>query len=381
MAKATSSIPALGYLAHPEKHPVRPVCAVFGDEGFLKLEVLGAIRRQVLHGEDDEFSCRSFVGEEIEDARKIFDELNTVALFGSGQRLIVVNGADPFVSANRVALEAYVAHPSANGILVLELKALAANTRLYKAVAEHGLSIDCGTPKEGEVLKWLKTRAETVHRTVLEPPAAERLLEVIGPQMGRLDQETAKLAHIAGAQATLSGATPPTRPSAGAASGRITIELVDQNVGGWHVRKAWDMVEAAADGNVHEALTLLDRLMTSGEEVFSLLGMLASKLRPLAAAVRVLEDAESEGRKMSPRQAVEQAMTKRWPQAIDAAERQLRQLGRQRAGELYRWLLEADMAVKGARSKGDGPRIVLEELIVRLGRPVAASRSAGRMGE
>ncbi len=56
---------------------------------------------------------------------------------------------------------------------------------------------------------------------------------------------------------------------------------------------------------------------------------------------------------------------------MDAAEAQLRQLGPRRAGQLYRWLLEADLALKGGSSSGDRERLVLEQLIVRMSRQLA----------
>jgi len=382
MAKSAASIPALGYLQQPEKHPAKPVCVLYGDEPFLKRQVLAQLRKQVLAGEDSEFSFRSFIGEEIEDARTIFDELGTVALFGGGQRLVVVNDADPFVTRNRGTLEDYVASPKPTGVLVLEVKSWPTNTKLYKAVAAKGLSIDCGTPSDREIATWMRDWAEEEHHAQLDPEAADRLLEMIGPQMGRLDQEIGKLALIA--------ATPAVQPSSDAAPihhsafpiphlppgvSSITVELVKNNVGGWQVRQAWDMVDAAAEGDATAALTLLDRLVAAGEEPIGLLAMLASKLRPLAAATRILEDAEATGRRINLRQAIAESSTKVWPQMLDASERRLRQIGRRRAAELYRWLLEADLAIKGTRSKGDGPRMVLEELIVKLEKPLEAASS------
>jgi DNA polymerase-3 subunit delta len=357
MAKAAASLPALGYLAHPGKHPAKLVCALFGDEPFLKRQVLAELRKQVLGGDDGEFSYRGFIGEEIEDPRAVFDELGTVALFGGGQRLVVVNDADPFVTKNRATLESYVANPKPTGVLVLEVRTWPANTKLYKAVADKGLSIDCGTPSSSEVMKWMRTWAEKEHQAKFETGAAERLVEIIGPQMGRLDQEIAKLALLAG---------PP--PSA-----VITLELVTANVGGWQVREIWDMIGAAASGNATAALVMLDRLVAAGEEPIGLLAMLASKLRPLAAATRAYEDAEAAGRRITPRQAVAESAAKVWPQMLDEADRNMKQLGRERTGQLYRWLLEADLAIKGSKSKGHGPRMVLEELIVRLGKADATS--------
>jgi DNA polymerase-3 subunit delta len=334
------------------------VCAVFGDEPFLKLHVLAELRRQVLAGDDGEFSYRGFIGEEIEDIREVFDELRTVALFGGGQRLVLVNDADPFVTENRQAVEDYVVSPKPTGVLVLEVKTWKSNTRLYKAVTEKGLSIDCHSPSPGELSKWMHARAASEHGAKLEPAASERLLEIIGPQMGRLDQEIAKLALLSAG------------PTGNGGAATITKDLVDANVGGWQVREIWGMVGAAAAGDARAALVMLDRLIAAGEEPIALLAMLASKLRPLAAATRVYEDAERAGRRITPRQAVAESSAKAWPAMLDEADRNMRQLSRQRTGQIYRWLLEADLALKGGKSKGHGSRMVLEELIVRLGKPI-----------
>jgi DNA polymerase-3 subunit delta len=54
------------------------------------------------------------------------------------------------------------------------------------------------------------------------------------------------------------------------------------------------------------------------------------------------------------------------PFKLANAERQLRQLGRERARDLTGWLLAADLAVKGHNSADARARIELERLIVRL---------------
>jgi hypothetical protein len=62
---------------------------------------------------------------------------------------------------------------------------------------------------------------------------------------------------------------------------------------------------------------------------------------------------------------------------LDKTAGQLRQIGWQRAKQIYRWLLDADLALKGSSSSGDRARLVLEQLIVRLSKqlaPIAARR-------
>ena len=350
-------IPALDYLAKPSKHPAAPVCVLFGDESYLKRQALGQLRSEVLGTGDADFSLKVFQGDDAEP-REIFDELATIALFGGGRRLVIVEEADSFVTRHRAMLESYAARPKSSGILVLDVKTWPSTTRLYKTLAESGLQIECKTPGEAGILKWLGLTAKSQHQVTLDPAAAERLLEIVGPEMGLLDQELAKLSLLTGEDR------------------RITMELVEEVVGGWRAKTAWDMLDAAADGNARDALLQLDRLLLAGENPIALLGQIGSTLRRYAAATRLIQQAETSGRRIAMRQALELAGFKSWPAAIQKAERQLRQLGRHRAAELYRWLLEADLALKGTSSAPARARLVLEELIVGMSKQLNRDRSA-----
>jgi DNA polymerase-3 subunit delta len=200
--------------------------------------------------------------------------------------------------------------------------------------------------------------------------AAELLLEIVGPQLGRLDQELAKLALLAQPPALPGcGQEPGTQKTKDKGQGTITRELIEQSVGGWRAKTAWAMIDLATGGNAAAALVELDRLLLAGEEPIALLAMMGASLRRLAAATRIVEEAESQRRRMTLSAALKEAGVK--PFAVEKAERQLRQLGRERAKQLYRWLLEADLALKGGRSSGISQRLVLEEFIVRLSRQSA----------
>ena len=54
------------------------------------------------------------------------------------------------------------------------------------------------------------------------------------------------------------------------------------------------------------------------------------------------------------------------PFKLNAAESQLRQIGRERAAQLYQWLLAADLELKGYNSTKERARRVIETLIVKL---------------
>jgi DNA polymerase-3 subunit delta len=357
MAAAAKALPALDYLAQPDKHPPRPVCAVFGDESFLRRQVILGLRAAVLGGEDADFSLTTFEGRGTL-FRDVHEVLSTVAMFGGGCRLAVVEDADDFVTRYRPQLEDYVAKPSRSGVLVLDLDSLPSNTRLHKSIAAEGLLIDCGSPAPAKLGKWLAEWAKQHHNIQLPHAAAELLVERIGPELGLLDQELAKLALMAGEDR------------------KVSAELVGRAVGGWRSKTTWEMLDAALDGNVAEAMLQLDRILASGEQPVGLLGQISASLRRLAAATRLIIQAEAGRRRVSLGDALGQAGIRSF--VLQKSERQLRLLGRQRGAQLYRWLLEADLDLKGDSAMP--PRLILERLIVRIAsrQQTIATRTAMR---
>jgi len=336
---------AIDYLKKPDKYPPQPVCVAFGDDLFLRRQVLLALRHAVLGDDEGDFSLTTFAGSTVEFPA-VAEELVTLAMFGS-RRLVVVDEADEFVSSNREALEGYVARPGRSGILLLDVKSWPSNTRLYKAVDAQGLAVDCSAPAGVKLTRWLCDWAKQIHNSQLSPNAADSLVELVGPELGLLDQELAKLALLAGSDT------------------KITTELVQKMVGGWRAKTTWVMLDLALDGNVTEALRQIDRLLASGEVPIGLLAQISASLRRLAAATRLILQAEAAGRRISVGAALEQAGIKSF--ALDKAQRQLRRLGRQRGSQLYRWLLDADLDLKGDSQLP--PRLILERLVVRLAAP------------
>lgn len=353
------SLHALDYLTEKSHAATPSFCVLFGDEPFLKGLVLTELRQAVLGKEEAEFALTRFDGRNA-DWPSVADELFTVGLFGGGHRLVVVDDADDFVSDHRAQLEEIAAKANRTGTLVLLVQSWPSNTRLAKQIAGSGLAVECKSPPQARLLKWLTTLARDRHGAKLERDAAESLVEIIGPELGLIDQDLAKLAAAANGQP-------------------ITAELVQKLVGGWRAKTAWDMLDAAVEGRTAEALLELDRLLLSGENPIAVMGQIAATLRRFTAATRMIEQTEASGGRPNLRQALELAGVKSF--VAQKSEAQLRRLGRERAGRIYRWLLDADLALKGSSSAPARARTVLEQLVVRLGkaeqegrRAVAASR-------
>jgi DNA polymerase III subunit delta len=362
MAKtsANTAVPALKLLISPDDYRPQGVVVLMGDDAFLKHEARIALIRGLL-GPGGDFGTEILAGKTAE-LRDVRDSLSERSLFGGDERLVIVEDADSFVKNYREQLESIVEKPVAGSVLVLEVTSWPGNTRLAKAVVAKGLTISCGVPEKGaeltaftKLLKdWLIHVAKRNHQTDFKRPAVDLFVDLLPPEPGVLFQEVARLAMLTDGKAT------------------IDADLVRENVGGWRVRKTWDMIDAAADGKAAEAIQQLDRLIAAGEEPHALLPQMASTLRRFAAAARIYEQAEQSRRTMSLRSALEQSGMPVFK--MSSAENQLKQIGRPRAKQLYRWLLAADLELKGHNSTKDRARRVLETLIVRLAKEAAPRR-------
>ncbi|MBW8884268.1 MAG: DNA polymerase III subunit delta [Planctomycetia bacterium] len=358
------TVHAFEYLAAPANHKSVGVIATFGDEPFLKRLALKALRQQII-GDDADVPVATYdCADRVTDWRDVADELSTASLFGGGKpRLVTLERADSFVSANRQRLEDYVAKPRASGVLVLDVDEWPANTRLYKALDQSGLQIDCRPPqKKGKskdidevaINRWIAAWAKSQHGIQVPLDAAQHLLDLTGPTFGLLDQNLAKLALLV------------------PAGSKVTTDQVQEIVGGWRSKTTWDLVDAAASGETADALAQLDRLLHAGEHPLALVGSLSWSLRRYAAATRLFEQAERAGRKISLREALSQAGIRDWPLGnLASSEKRLIQLTRRRAGQLYRWLLDLDLSLKGTHSPDHRARWALEQLVLRMAKQPA----------
>jgi DNA polymerase-3 subunit delta len=324
---------AKDYLERPRLHPL---LVVFGEETFLRRQVLTAIRRLALGDSADEFGLSVHSGDTATFAA-VLDEVRTLALFGD-RRLVIVESADEFVKNHRPALEKAVGTLEADAnVLVLDVKSWPSTTRLSKMVGPTA-TIDCKAPQPWRMPQWCVAWAASAQKKKLAPAAASLLVDLIGPDMALLDQEILKLAVYVGVRPT------------------ITAEDVDRLVGRSRVEQIWTLFDQLGAGKSAEALTLLDRLLDHGEDPIRLLGAFSMQLRRVAKAYRLNRLGKPLG------VAISEAGVP--PFAARACEQQLRQIGRRRAEKLYDWLLEADLGIKGSSQLQ--PRALLERLVVRL---------------
>jgi len=325
---------ALEFLADKSQFPAVAIVAMYGAERYFRSEVLRRIPGA--GGEEGELSLTRLAGD-LADLKTVMTDLRTVSMFGD-RRVLLIEDADPFVSAHRAALEKYAGQPSKASLLILDVKAWKKTERLYKLVEQHGLNIECGELKGAELIRWMQQTAKQEYGKTLDRENAAMIVAMAGDGLSMLRQEIAKLVALAGD------------------APMISREDIIAAVGGWRTETTWVMLDALRDGHPGKALENLQKLFKAGETPAKILGGVVYMFRKLAEATELAR----QGEKLSA--ALIRAGV--YSTAVGPSEVYLKRLGFERASRILSLLMEADSEIKGG-SRTD-PQLLLERLFVRL---------------
>jgi DNA polymerase III delta subunit len=164
----------------------KPVYALVGADSFLQLQELAQVLREIGHN-----AQRVDIEGDKAELAEVLDELRSFAMFGPG-KLVVVRNADEFLTRFKEQLEDYVAKPSDSATLVLRFNALRSDMRVAKAIAKNGEIRKCDPPRD--IAGWIVSRAKSQHKLAISPDGARLMNDLLGDDLGRIDNELAKLA-------------------------------------------------------------------------------------------------------------------------------------------------------------------------------------------
>ena len=242
MAKAPAKPPAR---STPRPAGPPPVVAVVGDEPFLQTEAIAGLFASLPADAE-----RVDVEGDSATLADALDEVRSLSMFGGGLKVVVVRNADEFITRYREKLEDYVAASSpGSGVLVLRCKTLPKNQRIYKAIDKAGKVVLAEPPKANALPRWVIDRGKRPHGLLVTPDAAAMLADLIGADLGRLDNELAKLALAEG-------------------DGPVTPAAVAGSVAFQREQEMWHLTDELTAGDVASAVRRwrqLTRLDTSAE--------------------------------------------------------------------------------------------------------------------
>jgi len=212
------------------------VYALVGEDTFLHLEAIRKIAASLKDAQRNDFDGESA------QLHEVFDELRSFSMFASS-KLVVVRNGDEFISRYRENMEEYVQSPSDSATLVLRCKSLPGNQRISKMIAKHGKVEPCEPPKDKDLPRWIIDRAKTGHKLQIDPGAAQLLAELVGGDLGRLDNELAKLALMV--------------------EGKVAEADVSKSVVFQRDQEMWHMTDELTAGRIDKALERWRHLVQS----------------------------------------------------------------------------------------------------------------------
>lgn len=173
----------------------------------------------------------------------VFDECRSFGLLGQ-HKIVVVDNADQFVKEdNRPLVERYAQSPSDTATLVLRADIWRPG-KLDKMIEKVGAIIACDELTPAKATKAAVKLAQDNHQRQIHPEAAELLVHRVGPELGRIETEIAKLA----------AATEPGEP--------ITADLVRAMVAATRgEEKAWVIGDYLLNPDPQAALQKLRELV------------------------------------------------------------------------------------------------------------------------
>lgn len=270
------------------------------------------------------------------EVTEVLDELRTLP-FVAARRVVVLKGADKFISENRELLEKYFDAPSRTGVLVMTVDTWRKNTKLAKKLNKVGQLIEIAELKAWELPKYVVEYAQGLGKG-LARGAAEMIVEFVGDEPGRLSSEVDKLAMFVGDKKV------------------IGCDDVESLVGHNRSFNAFAVIDALTTGDVGGAVEKLRNMFAADKSAeFTAVGAFAFHFRKMFRAKVLIE------------KGVNQGLVKKqvgiWRN--DAAFfRQLSAMSLARIGAVIGELARIDYGMKTGGVTG---KVAIEQLLFKLG--------------
>jgi len=281
-------------------------------------------------------------------ACEVLDELRT-SPFLTDKRVVLIKGADDFISKNRQLLEKYFDGPCPTGRLVMTVSNWDSRTKLAKKLSSVGKLINAAPPKRNELPQRLIAYAREAYDKKLSPAVANLIVELTGDELPRLYSEIDKLALFANDEKV------------------ITPKHAESLLGHNRLFNAFAVIDAVIAGKAGQAVERLRGMFAEDRSTeYTVVGAFAYHFRKLFNAKVLLDRGVPPG-----------AMIKRLGifGDRDGFFAQVRQMSLKQIGDNLRHLAEIDYEIKTGRTKAP---VAMEQMVLKLAAGTTARRSPAR---
>jgi len=335
-----------------ERNLVSPVYLLYGEETYIRNEVVNMFPDRLLPAEVRDFNLDILDGRETGP-----EEIATLAAtlpFMAEKRVVIVKEAEFFKTrrknkeenadavkdekspAGENALLEYLNAPAASTCLVITAGSVDKKKKLYKAIEKNGQVVEFSPLKGKELTLWLERRFTGAGKKI-EPAAAAELITAVGNNLHQLAGEAEKLISYTGQRSQIK------KEDVAAVAGK-TVEL-----------SIFELVDAVGGCSYEKAVRMMREMVTYGEPPVRLLFMIVRQFR-LLLQVKVLYGAGCDEKQISGRLQLH-------PYVTGKCLRQSRNFTREELEKALEEILATDVAIKTGRQE---PLPALEILLAHL---------------
>lgn len=194
-----------------QKGKTKPVYFLMGEEPYFIDQITDYIEANVLQEEEKGFNQMVLYGRDV-SVDEIVGNAKRFPMMAEKQVVIVKEAQD--LSRTIEHLTSYTENPQLSTVLVIcyKYKKLDKRKKLHKAIAKNGVIFESKRLYENQVADWIR-KALQGRNYQIAPKASQMLVEFLGTDLGKIDNELQKLQLIC-PQGT-----------------NITPEIIEENIG------------------------------------------------------------------------------------------------------------------------------------------------------
>lgn len=194
-----------------QKGDIKPVYFLMGEEPYYIDKLADFIEETVLKEEEKGFNQMLLYGRDV-TVEDIVSNAKRYPMMADRQVIIVKEAQD--LSRSIEKLTDYVEKPQPTTVLVIcyKYKKIDKRKKLHKAIAKSGVIFESKRLYENQVADWIKKELQS-RGYQISPKASQMLVEFLGTDLSKIDNELQKLQLISPKGTT------------------ITPELIEENIG------------------------------------------------------------------------------------------------------------------------------------------------------
>jgi DNA polymerase III subunit delta len=245
----------------PAAQPLKAAYLILGDD-LPKIEsALKRLKSRIVEEAGSDINVEEFDAA-TDSATQVVNAANTLAFLG-GTRLVLVQGAQSWLKADKEIIAAYLKSPAPDACLTLVAEKLPATDLLRSAMKEHGQVLEYAAPKEGQLPQWVVQEAATRLDMSLGFQEARLLVQRCGDNQNMLLRELEKLQMYADGR-------------------RVTADDIRLLATPTVEASIFDLLDSVALGRGSATFTAVDDLLALGEKAEMLFARIARNFQNLA---------------------------------------------------------------------------------------------------